>query len=270
MPKSITTAALIRQIDALVEHVVACLRAAHHALPALPRASEVPDVTGDIRQVGIAANLTILEMDRRTGRFVANGAAPNGGELAPPRATLTEIAPTDRLELVARARLRRPEPSAMGVPARPIEVVRAMMRLAVGRFSFKPDAKARLRRRALAQRGALLGGPARRRGGGRALVLGRLSGGGVTGPTNAARAWEASAQVAAGVESGQASTASPRSPVAGAASPPSAAAALDAWAPFGEAPLWAGRSAGADGSGFWGSRSRRSPRRTPSGGAPPA
>ncbi len=131
--KPITLAALIQQVDALVD-MASRLRAAHHALPALPRVSEATALTGDIRQVGIAAVLTILEMERRTGSFVATveRERPLSG-----RVTLAEIDPSDRLELdLARGCVAGAW--AMGVPARPVEVVRAMMRLAAGRFAFKP------------------------------------------------------------------------------------------------------------------------------------
>jgi CheY-like chemotaxis protein len=121
--KPITIAALIQQVDALVD-MASRLRAAHHARSALPRAYEAAALTGDIRQVGIAAVLTILEMERRTGSFVA---------------TIAEIDANDRPELeLDLARGCVAGASAMGVPARPVEVVRAMMRLAVGRFAFKP------------------------------------------------------------------------------------------------------------------------------------
>jgi hypothetical protein len=135
--KPIRVAALIHQIDALVD-MSSRLRSADHALPAVPKGAGAAALTGDIRQVGIAAMLTILEMERRTGSFVATGE----GDPAPiGRATLSEIDVRDRLELdLARGCVAGA--SAMGVPAPPLQVVRAMMRLAAGRFAFKP-AKAR-------------------------------------------------------------------------------------------------------------------------------
>jgi CheY-like chemotaxis protein len=127
--------ALIHQVEALVD-MSSRLRAAHRALPALPAITDGVAVTGDLRLVGIGAMLTILEMERRTGSFVATGeSAPVGS------GTLSDIDPQDRLELdLARGCVGGAW--AMGQPARPLEVLRSMMRLSVGRFSFKP-AKAR-------------------------------------------------------------------------------------------------------------------------------
>ena len=86
--------------------------------------------------MGIAAVLTILEMERRTGSFVATS---KDEPVPAARDTLAEIDPNDRPELeLELARGCVAGASAMGVPTRPVEVVRAMMRLAVGRFAFKP------------------------------------------------------------------------------------------------------------------------------------
>jgi CheY-like chemotaxis protein len=133
LAKPIASAALVRQIGALID-MSSRLRSVHRAVPSARRAPEAAAVTGDIRQIGIAAMLTLLEMEKRTGSFIATSEAwaPTS---AP--ATLAAFDPNSMLELelargcVAGAR-------SMGVPARPIEVVRAMMRLTAGRFSFKP------------------------------------------------------------------------------------------------------------------------------------
>jgi DNA-binding response OmpR family regulator len=133
LAKPVSSAALVRQVDALID-MSARLRSVPPAAPAPSRAPEAA-LTGDIRLVGIATMLTLLEMERRTGSFLATSEA-----WAPTRRSIVaDIDPNSLLELelargcVAGAR-------AMGVPARPIEVVRAMMRLGAGRFSFKPAA----------------------------------------------------------------------------------------------------------------------------------
>ncbi len=134
--KPIRMGALIHQIDALVD-MSSRLRSMDHALPPAPPVAGAAALTGDIRQVGIAAMLTILEMERRTGSFVATSATGAGDRAPMGRATLSEIDMNDGLELdIARGCVAGA--SAMGVPTRPVEVVRAMMRLGAGRFTFKP------------------------------------------------------------------------------------------------------------------------------------
>jgi CheY-like chemotaxis protein len=135
LAKPIGSAALVRQVDALID-MSSRIRESDRAASVPPRAPRAAAVMGDIRQVGIAAMLTLLEMEKRTGSFIATSEAwaPSAARAMP-----AEIDPNSLLELeLARGCVA--EARAMGVPARPVEVVRKMMQLAAGRFSFKPAA----------------------------------------------------------------------------------------------------------------------------------